>query len=53
MDVVGGMPWLNVMVVEWDSPRGEFATRVGVGKVRKSAWFHKGAGVVVRDVILR
>jgi len=35
---VSGMPLYNVMVVEWDI-RGEFATRLGLGKVGKRAWW--------------
>ncbi|KAH8597388.1 heterokaryon incompatibility protein-domain-containing protein, partial [Bisporella sp. PMI_857] len=35
---VSGLPLFNVMFVEWDT-RGEFATRLGVGKVQKSAWW--------------
>ncbi|GJD05073.1 heterokaryon incompatibility protein [Colletotrichum higginsianum] len=34
---VAGFPLYNVMVVEWDD-RQEFATRVGLGKIRKEAW---------------
>ncbi|KAJ0162166.1 hypothetical protein CTA2_5019 [Colletotrichum tanaceti] len=34
---VAGFPLYNVMVVEWDD-RQEFATRVGLGKIRKQAW---------------
>lgn len=33
-----GLPLFNVMFVEWDT-RGEFASRLGVGKVQKSAWW--------------
>jgi heterokaryon incompatibility protein (HET) len=35
---VSGLPLFNVMFVEWDTRR-EFATRVGVGKVMKRAWW--------------
>ncbi|KAK5651193.1 hypothetical protein OQA88_12741 [Cercophora sp. LCS_1] len=34
---VSGMPLYNVMVVEWDT-YGQFAARIAVGKVRKTAW---------------
>lgn len=36
IDVVG-FPLYNVMVVEWDT-KNEFATRLGLGKISKSAW---------------
>ncbi|KAI9781720.1 MAG: hypothetical protein M1839_005713 [Geoglossum umbratile] len=35
---VSGLPLFNVMLVEWDT-RCEFATRVGLGKIQKSAWW--------------
>jgi hypothetical protein len=35
---ISGYPLFNVMIVEWDTRR-EFATRVGVGKVQKTAWW--------------
>jgi hypothetical protein len=37
VDVVG-MPFYNVLVVEWDT-RKEFAARLGIGKVRKDGWW--------------
>ncbi|KAI9771597.1 MAG: hypothetical protein M1840_001812 [Geoglossum simile] len=33
-----GLPLFNVMFVEWDTRR-EFATRVGLGKIQKTAWW--------------
>ncbi|KAK1994878.1 HET-domain-containing protein [Colletotrichum falcatum] len=47
---VSGFPLYNVMLVRWDS-RGEFAVRVGLGKVSKPAW--KAAGPERRRVILK
>jgi len=35
---VQGLPLFNVMFVEWDTRR-EFASRVGVGKIEKTAWW--------------
>ncbi|KAH0551764.1 hypothetical protein GP486_007018 [Trichoglossum hirsutum] len=35
---VPGLPLFNVMFVEWDTRR-EFATRVGLGKIQKTAWW--------------
>ncbi|KAK0708658.1 heterokaryon incompatibility protein-domain-containing protein [Lasiosphaeris hirsuta] len=35
---VPGLPLYNVMVVEWDV-RGEFASRLAVGKLQKAAWW--------------
>jgi hypothetical protein len=45
-----GMSLYNVMAVEWDNRR-EFATRVGVGKVSKVAWW--GAQASAEVVILK
>jgi hypothetical protein len=45
---VSGLPLFNVMYVEWDT-RGEFATRLGVGKVQKSAWW---AAKPTREVVI-
>ncbi|ORY10845.1 heterokaryon incompatibility protein-domain-containing protein [Clohesyomyces aquaticus] len=47
---VAGLPLFNVMCVEWDT-RGEFATRVGLGKVRKGDWW--AARPELRPVILK
>jgi hypothetical protein len=35
---LSGFPLFNVMFVEWDTRR-EFATRVGLGKIQKRAWW--------------
>jgi hypothetical protein len=47
---VSGMPLFNVMLVEWDIQR-QFATRMGVGKVRKTAWWE--AGPELKTVVLK
>ncbi|KAK0610881.1 heterokaryon incompatibility protein-domain-containing protein, partial [Immersiella caudata] len=47
---VSGMPLFNVMLVEWDI-QGQFATRMGVGKVRKTAWWE--AGPELKTVVLK
>ncbi|KAI8166232.1 Heterokaryon incompatibility protein [Colletotrichum sp. SAR 10_70] len=49
IDVVD-YPLFNVMVVKWDT-REEFATRLGLGKISKSAW--KDAKPFTRRVILK
>ncbi|EXF83991.1 hypothetical protein CFIO01_04851 [Colletotrichum fioriniae PJ7] len=46
---VDGFPLYNVMMVKWD-PRGETATRVGLGEIHKIAW--QEAKPVWRTVIL-
>lgn len=46
---VAGFPLFNVMIVSWDE-RGEFARRVGLGKISKSAW--SAANLTKRIVIL-
>jgi hypothetical protein len=35
---ISGFPLFNVMFVEWDT-RQEFATRLGVGRLQKTAWW--------------
>jgi hypothetical protein len=45
---VSGLPLYNVMVVEWDNRR-EFATRLALGKVRKTGWWEAGP---VQDVVI-
>jgi hypothetical protein len=49
VDVVG-FPLFNVMVVAWDLRR-EFATRIGVGKALKTAWW--AAEPVAQTIILK
>ena len=47
---VQGLPLYNVMLVEWDTRR-EFATRLGVGKIKKEAWWK--ARVEKKVVVLK
>ncbi|TDZ35493.1 hypothetical protein C8035_v009169 [Colletotrichum spinosum] len=47
---VGGFPLYNVMVVQWDDRR-EFATRLGLGKIKKSAWI--AARPTIKLVVLK
>lgn len=49
VDIIG-LPLFNVMLVEWDT-RGEFATRVGLGKIEKCAWW--AADPKLKVVILK
>ncbi|TDZ61165.1 hypothetical protein CTRI78_v004477 [Colletotrichum trifolii] len=47
---ITGFPLYNVMVVQWDE-RKEFATRLGLGKIEKSAWI--AAEPQMKRVILK
>ncbi|TEA11432.1 hypothetical protein C8034_v007451 [Colletotrichum sidae] len=47
---VAGFPLYNVLVVQWDE-RKEFATRLGLGKIYKSAW--QAAEPQMKRVILK